>query len=145
MPNLNELQAKMNSADATIAIPAARTLVNYYAIYNDEYNALLKKRFEVETSLFDASHAPTGVDHAEVLHLQGLLLGIEARMKVQDGKMIAFRASGFSIKPPDAPLVAQVQQLCARVSAIVARSAGIEAILQGLGQIASIVNEVQSG
>lgn len=143
MSTLAELQTQMADADPNVAIPAGNTLANYYGIYNDEYNTLLMKRQEAETSLFDASHDSAGVDHAEVLHLQGLILGIESRMKVQDGKMIAFQASGLSIEAPDAALVENVQQLCAQVSAIASRDAGIEAIMLGLGQIAGIVNQVQ--
>lgn len=145
MSTLAELQAQMADADPSVAIPAANILTNYYGIYNDEYNTLLMKRQETETSLFSASHNPDGVDHAEVLHLQGLILNIESRMKFQDGKMIAFQASGLSIGAPDAVLVANVRQLCEQVSAIAARSAGIEAILHSLSQIAEIVNEVQGG
>lgn len=145
MSTLAELQARMANADPKIAILAANTLANYYGIYNDEYNTLLTKRQEAKTALFDVSHDPKGVDHAEVLHLQGLILGIESRMKVQDGKMIAFQSSGLSILAPDVALVAQVRQLCTQVSAISPRSAALENIMIALGQIAGIVNQVQNG
>ena len=145
MPNLVDIQALMADADPSVAIPAAYMLANYYGIYNDEYNMLLMKRQEAETSLFDAERDPAGVDHAEVLHLKGLILGIESRMKVQDGKMLAFRASGLSIVAPDAAMMAKVRDLCAQVSANATRGAGIDEIILGLGQIAGIVNQVQSG
>lgn len=145
MSTLAELQTQMNSEDPTVAIAAAKTLVNYYAIYNDEYNALVMKRREAETAVSVASRNPDGVNHAEVLNLEGLRLNIEARIAVQDGKMIVFRASGFSIAAPDAALVAQVRQLCEQVSAIAVKGEGIEAIALGLGQIAEVVNKVQSG
>jgi len=143
MATLAELQAQMADVDPKVAIPAANTLANYYGIYNDEYNTLLMKKRDAETALFDASHDTAGVDHAEVLHLQGLILGIESRMKVQDGRMIAFQSSGLSIGAPDAVLVAQVRQLCVQSSAIAARGAGIEAIMVTLGKIARIVNQIQ--
>lgn len=145
MPTLADLQAQMSSADADAAIAAGNALANYFIIYNDEYNALLMKRQEAETALFDASHNPDGVDHAEVFHLQGLILGINSRMKVQDGRMIAFQTSGLSIAPPDSALVAQVRQLSAQVAVIAARGAAIEAIMVSLGQIAGLVNQVQGG
>lgn len=145
MSTLAELQAQMADADPNVARVAATRLANYYSIYNDEYNMLLMKRQEAETVLFDATHDPNGVDHAEVLHIQGLILGTESRMKVQDGKMIAFQNSGLSIGSPDATLAAQVRQLCEQVAAIAARGAGIEAILVALGQIGGIVNQVQGG
>lgn len=145
MPTLAEFQARMAGSDAKDAVAAGNELTNYFIIYNDEYNTLIRKRHEAETSLFDASHNPAGVDHAEVLHLQSLILGIESRMKIQDGKMIAFQASGLSIAPPDAALVAQVNQLCAKVSVLAVRGAAIEAIMASLGQIAGLVNQVQAG
>jgi hypothetical protein len=145
MPNLARLQARMNGADSADAIAAGIELSNYYGIYNDEYNALITKRQEAESALFDASHDPAGVDHAEVLHLQGLILGIESRMKVQDGKMIAFQASALAIAPPDAVVVAQVKALTAQVAVLAAKGAAIEAIMVSLGQIAGLVNQAQAG
>lgn len=145
MPTLAEFQIRMTGADKDDAIAAGNELTNYYVVYNDEYNTLITKRQEAESALFDASHNPAGVDHAEVLHLQGLILGTESRMKVQDGKMIAFQASTLSIAPPDAALVAQVKQLTAQVAVIAARGAAIEAIMVNLGQIAGLVNQVQGG
>lgn len=145
MSTLAELQARMAGADKDDAIAAGNELTNYFVVYNDEYNTLIQKRQEAESALFDASHERAGVDHAEVLHLQGLILGIESRMKVQDARMIAFQASTLSIEPPDAALVAQVKQLTAQVAAIAARGAAIEAIMTSLGQIAALVNQVQAG
>jgi hypothetical protein len=145
MSTLAELQARMAGADKDDAIAAGNELTNYFVVYNDEYNTLIKKRQEAESALFDASHDPAGVDHAEVLHLQALILGIESRMKVQDGRMIAFHASTLSIAPPDAALVAQVKQLTAQVAVIAARGAAIESIMTSLGQIAALVNQVQAG
>jgi hypothetical protein len=145
MSTLAELQARMAGADKDDAIAAGNELTNYFVVYNDEYNALIKKRQDAESALFDASHDPAGVDHAEVLHLQALILGLESRMKVQDGRMIAFQASTLSIAPPDAALVAQVKQLTAQVAVIAARGAAIERIMTSLGQIAALVNHVQAG
>lgn len=145
MSTLAELQARMAGADKDDAIAAGNELTNYFVVYNDEYNALIKKRQDAESALFDASHDPAGVDHAEVLHLQALILGLESRMKVQDGRMIAFQASTLSIAPPDAALVAQVKQLTAQVAVIAARGAAIESIMTSLGQIAALVNLVQAG
>jgi hypothetical protein len=145
MSTLAELQARMAGADKDDAIAAGNELTNYFVVYNDEYNALIKKRQDAESALFDASHDPAGVDHAEVLHLQALILGLESRMKVQDGRMIAFQASTLSIAPPDAALVAQVKQLTAQVAVIAARGAAIERIMTSLGQIAALVNQVQAG
>lgn len=145
MSTLAELQARMAGADKDDAIAAGNELTNYFVVYNDEYNSLIQKRHEAESALFDASHDSGGVDHAEVLHLQALILGIESRMKVQDARMIAFQASTLSIAPPDAALVAQVKQLTAQVAVLAAQGAAIEAIMTGLGQIASLVNQVQAG
>lgn len=145
MSTLLELQARMAGDDPADAAAAGNELANYFLVYNDEYNTLLVKQHDAESALFDASHDPAGVDHAEVLHLQGLLLGIGARMKMQDSKMIAFRADDMSIAAPDDATVAQVKQLCDQVAAIAARGAAIEDILTGLGQIAGIVNQVQAG
>lgn len=145
MSTLAELQARMAGADKDDAIAAGNELTNYFLVYNDEYNSLIQKRNEAESALFDASHDPAGVDHAEVLHLQGLILGIESRMKVQDARMIGFQASTLSIAPPGAALVAQVRQLTAQVAVLAARGAAIEAIMTGLGQIAALVNQVQAG
>ena len=145
MPTLADLQAQMADPNPAIAIPAANALTNYFVIYNDEYNTLLTKRHEAETRLFDVSHDPNGIDHAEVFSLQSLILGTESRMKIQDGMMIAFQASGLSIAPPSADLVAQVRQLSAAVSAIAAAGEGIKAIMEGLGQIAGLINQVQAG
>ena len=145
MSTLAELQARMAGADKDDAIAAGNELTNYFLVYNDEYNSLIQKRNEAESALFDASHDPAGVDHAEVLHLQGLILGIESRMKVQDARMIDFQASTLSIAPPGAALVAQVRQLTAQVAVLAARGAAIEAIMTGLGQIAALVNQVQAG
>ena len=143
MQTLAQLQARMAGADPDDAIAAANELTNYFIIYNEEYNALIMKRQEAETALFDATHNPAGVDHAEVLHLQGLILGTESRMKVLDGKMIAFQASALAIAPPDATLVAQVKQLTALVAVLVARDKAIQDIMAALGQIAGLVNQVQ--
>lgn len=145
MSTLAELQARMAGADKDDAIAAGNELTNYFVVYNDEYNALIQKRQEAESALFDASHDPAGVDHAEVLHLQALILGTESRMKVQDGRMIAFQASTLSIAPPDAALVTQVKQLTAQVAVLAARGAAIEGIMTILGQIAALVNQVQAG
>ena len=145
MSTLAELQARMAGTDKDGAIAAGNELTNYFVVYNDEYNALIQKRQEAESALFDASHDPAGVDHAEVLHLQALILGTESRMKVQDGRMIAFQASTLSIAPPDAALVTQVKQLTAQVAVLAARGAAIEGIMTILGQIAALVNQVQAG
>ena len=133
----------MAGADPQDALAASNELTNYFLTYNDEYNTLIIKRQGAESALFDASHDPNGVDHAEVLHLQGLILGIEGRMKVLDGKMISFQAGTLSIDPPDATLVAQVKDLTAQVAVMVARDTGIQAIMVALGDIASLVNQVQ--
>lgn len=143
MQTLAQLQARMAGPNSQDAIAAADELTNYFIVYNEEYNTLIQKRQEAESELFDATHNPAGVDHSEVLHLQGLILGIESRMKVLDAKMIAFMASSLEIAPPDATLVAQVKQLTAQVAVLVARDQAIQAIMVSLGQIAGLVNQVQ--
>lgn len=142
MQTLAQLQARQAGNDAQDAIAAANELTNYFIVYNAEYNTLIQKRQEAESALFDASHDPKGVDHAEVLHLQALILRIESRMKVLDAKMIAFMASTLAIDPPDANLVKQVKQITADVAVLVARDQAIQAILIGLGQIAELVDKV---
>lgn len=145
MSTLSELQARMAGTDQADAVAAGNELANYFLIYNDEYNTLLMEQHDAESALFDASHDPAGVDHAEVLHLQGLLLGIQARMKMQDSKMIAFRADDMTIAAPDDDTVKQVKSLCDQVATIAARGDAIEDIAASLGEIATIVNQVQAG
>lgn len=143
MQTLSQLQARQAGNDAQDAIAAANELTNYFIVYNAEYNTLIQKRQEAESALFDASHDPNGVDHAEVLHLQALILRIESRMKVLDAKMIAFMASTLAIDPPDVDLVKQVKQITAVVAVLVARDQAIQAILKKLGEIAKLVDKVQ--
>jgi beta-lactamase regulating signal transducer with metallopeptidase domain len=145
MQTLAQLQARMIGADAVEAMAAATELTNYFLVYNEEYNTLIMKRQQAESALFVAAHNPAGVDHAEVLRLQGLVLGIESRMKVQDAKMLAFQASTLAITGPDAPLVAQVKQLTAQVAVMIATGEAIKNIMVGLGQIAALVDQVQGG
>lgn len=143
MPNLAEIQAQMADADPNIALEAARTLANYYGVYNDEYNVLLMKRQEAETAIQAASTDSDGVDHANLAYLMSLKLNAESRMKFQDGMMIAFQASGLSIAAPDAVLITQVRQLCQQVSQTATKSENIQGILLSIAEIARLVNQVQ--
>lgn len=145
MPTLAELQTRMNGDDPNDALAAANELTNYFLIYNDEFNALVQKRTEAELAIMAQSSNPAGVDHSEILHLQSLVLGIQSRMKVQDAKMIAFRASTLAINPPTADQVAAVKQLTTQVAAMVARDQAIEGLMVALGQVAGIVNQIQGG
>ena len=143
MQTLAELQSRMNGNDPNDALAAANVLTNYFFVYNDEYNALVQKKPEAELAITAASNNPAGVDHSEILHLQSLVLGIESRMKMQDAKMIAFQASTLAISPPTLNQVATVRQLTTQVAALVARDQAIENVMVALGQVASIVNEIQ--
>lgn len=145
MPTLAELQTRMNGDDPNDALAAANELTNYYLVYNDEYNALVQKKMEGELAITAASNNPEGVDHSEILHLQSLVLRIESRMKVQDAKMIAFQASTLAINPPTPDQVAAVRQLTTEVAAMVARDQAIANLMVALGQVASIVNQIQGG
>jgi hypothetical protein len=145
MQTLAQLQARMAGADQADAMAAAIELTNYLLIYNDEYNTLIVKRQDARAAEQAASVNPAGVDHAEVLRLQSLILGIESRMAVQDARLIAFQASSLAINPPDANQVQQVKSLTTQVAAMIARDQGIESIMVALGQIAGVVNQIQGG
>lgn len=145
MPNLAELQKLMHGNNKDDAIAAGNALANYYFIYNEEFNTLIKKRQEASSALYDATHNPAGANPAEVLHLQALSLWAESRMRLQDAKLLAFSASTLTIFEPDPILVAEVKNLAAKVSAMQARAQGIDNILQGLAAIAALIDKVQSG
>ncbi|KQV94103.1 hypothetical protein [Pelomonas sp. Root1237] len=143
MPTLAEFQTRMNGDDPADALAAATALANYYSVYNDEYNALITKKTEAEMAIAAESTNPAGVDHAEILNLQGLVLGIQSRKKVQDAKMLAFQASTLAINPPTAALIQQVKAISTRVAAMVARDQGIQSLMVALGQLAGLVNQIQ--
>lgn len=143
MPTLAELQTRMNGDDPTDALAAATALTNYYLIYNDEYNALVEKQTEAELAIMAESSNPAGVDHSVILHLQSLVLGIQSRTKVQDARMIAFRASTMAINPPTDAQVQEVRGLTTQVAAVVARDQAVQGLMITLGQVAGIVNQIQ--
>lgn len=145
MSTLAELQTRMNGDDPIDALAAANELTNYFLVYNDEYNVLVQKETEAELAIVAESSNPAGVDHSKILDLQSLVLGTQSRMKVQDAKMIAFQASILAINPPTANQVAAVKQLTTQVAAMVVRDQAIEGIMVALGQVASIVNQIQGG
>ena len=143
MQTLADFRRRMAGADQADALAAATELTNYLLIYNDEYNALIMKRQDAKTAEREALTNPAGVDHAEVLRLQSLILGTESRMAVQDARLIAFHASSLPINPPDANQVQIVKGLTTQVAAMTARGQGIQNIMVGLGQIAAIVDQIQ--
>lgn len=145
MLTLAELQKRMNGDDPADALAAATALTNYYLIYNDEYNALVQKQTEAELAIMAESSNPAGVDHSVILHLQSLVLGIQSRTKVQDAKMIAFRASTMAINPPTAAQVKAVRDLTMQVAAVVARDQAVQGLMATLGQVAGLVNQIQGG
>lgn len=145
MPTLAELQTRMNGDDPVDALAAATALTNYYLIYNDEYNALVQKQTEAELAIMAESSNPAGVDHSVILHLQSLVLGIQSRKKVQDAKMIAFRASTVAINPPTAAQVHAVKDLTTQVAAVVARDQAVQGLMVTLGQVAGLLNQIQGG
>lgn len=145
MQNLAELQARMNGEDPADALAAATDLTNYFIVYNDEFNALVRKKTEVDLAIMAEASNPNGVDHSEILRLQSLGLGIESRMRVQDARMIAFQASTMAIKSPTPAQVLTVKDLAGQVAVMVARDQAIENIMGLLGQIASIVSDIQGG
>lgn len=145
MLTLAELQKRMNGDDPADALAAATALTNYYLIYNDEYNALVQKQTEAELAIMAESSNPAGVDHSVILHLQSLMLGIQSRTKVQDAKMIAFRASTMAINPPTAAQVKAVRDLTMQVAAVVARDQAVQGLMATLGQVAGLVNQIQGG
>jgi len=145
MQTLAQLQARMTGPDQADALAAATELTNYLLIYNDEYNTLIMKRQDARAAERAVSMNPAGVDHAEVLRLQSLILGIESRMAVQDARLIAFQASALVINPPNANQVSMVRSLTTQVAAMIARDQGIENIMVALGQIAGVVNQIQGG
>lgn len=145
MPTLAELQTRMNGEDPNDALVAANVLTNYYDVYNNEYNALVQKKTEAELAIMAESSNSAGVDHSKILYLQSMAMGIESRMKVQDAKMIAFQTSMLPINPPTPNQVANVRQLTTQVAAMVARDQAIENIMVALGNVASIVDQIQGG
>lgn len=143
MPTLAEFQTRMNGEDPADALAAAIALANYYSVYNDEYNALIRKKTEAEMAITAESTNPDGVDHSVILNLQSLVLGIQSRKKVQDAKMIAFQASTLAINPPTAAQIQQVKALTTQVAAMVARDQAIQSLMVALGQVAGLVNQIQ--
>jgi hypothetical protein len=143
MPTLAEFQTRMNGEDPDDALAAATALANYYSVYNDEYNALIRKKTEAEMAIAAESTDPAGVDHAVILNLQSLVLGIQSREKVQDAKMLAFQASTLAINPPTAAQIQQVKALTTQVAAMVARDQAIQSLMVALGQVAGLVNQIQ--
>lgn len=141
MPALAEYQERMTGEDKEDALAAATELSNFYFIYNEEYNALLTKQYEAELKLFDVTHAPTGVDQAEALRLQGLILSTGARMKYLDAKMMAFHSSAISITPPTQAVVKKVKALAAELAALVAKDTAIKKITAALTELASLINK----
>ena len=108
MPNLSELQADMKSQDQAKVLTAARVLTDYFLSYNEEYNALLDTSARADAELFRITHDPAGVNTADMLRIQGLLLYTQSRMKTQDERLMAFHASAFAISPPTPAMVADV-------------------------------------
>lgn len=143
MPTLAEFQTRMNGEDPADALVAATALVNYYSVYNDEYNALIQKKTEAEMAIAAESTNPAGVDHSVILNLQSLVLGIQSRKKVQDAKMLAFQASTLAINPPTGAQIQQVKALTTQVAAMTARDQAIQGLMVALGQVAGLVNQIQ--
>ncbi|MDO9236471.1 MAG: hypothetical protein Q7U28_10645 [Aquabacterium sp.] len=141
MPKLAEFQARMKGPDADDALKAATDLANYYIIYNEEYNTLIEKQQQAEIALYNVTHNPTGVDQAEALRLQGLILWSGSRMKFLDEKMLAFHASTVSIKPPSKTLVEQVKQLTAQIATLIAKDQAIKGIIGALTELSGLVNK----
>lgn len=145
MPTLQQLQVRIDASDTNLpdALAAAKKLSNYLLAYNEEYNALIKKRQDVEFALIDAKNDSKGVDHGLVLHLESLKLGIESRMKVQDAKLLAFHASKLSITPPTSEQVKEVKALTAKVATLQAKDRATNALMDALGSLAGLVNQFQ--
>lgn len=145
MPTLKEFQVQMEGDDETVALAAANALTDYYGIYNDEYNTLILKRMEA-LKVIEAEYTnPDGVDHSVILYLQALVQSIESRMKVQDARMIAFRASKLAINPPTQDQVQTVKTLTTKIAKQIARDQALQEVMNALGEIAKVVNEVQAG
>jgi len=143
MPSLNELQTKMQSPDAAVAAEAGKTLANYYYVYNQEYNALVVAKQQANAELDNVTHNPAGVNTADALMLQSLVLANEARMKMLDGKMLAFHNSGLDITPPSQQMIADIKNLSAQVALIQVKADAVSKILGLLTQIAQLTTQVQ--
>lgn len=141
MPTLAELQARMKGPDADDALRAATDLANYYVIYNQEYNTLIEKQQQAETALYDVTHNPSGVNQAQALQLQGLILWTGSRMKFLDVKMLAFHASTLAIKSPSNTLVNKVKQLTAQISPLIAKDQAVKDIIGALTELSALVNQ----
>lgn len=146
MPRLSDLKAKMkDSSDPAGAAQASRDLAAYLLSYNEEYNANLATREKAVIELDAVSTDPSGVDTSGVLRLQSLILTTEARMKVQDEKLIAFHADALSVEPPSDTVAGKVKKLSAEVSQMQVKAAAVENIIGLLTKLAQAVDKMQNG
>ena len=143
MPSLNELQTAMQSKDTAVATEAGRTLANYYYVYNQEYNALVIATQQANAELDNVTHNPAGVNTADALMLQSLVLANEARMKMLDVKMLAFHNSGLNITPPSQAIINKVKDLSGKVALIQVKANAVSQILGLLTQLAQLTTQVQ--
>lgn len=145
MPRLSDLKAKMKDSNQEVAAQASRDLAAYLLSYNEEYNANLVIREKAVIELDAASTDPGGVDTSRVLRLKSLVLTTEARMKMQDEKLMAFHADALSIDPPSESVAGKVKNLSAEVSEMQVKAAAVENIIGLLTKLAQAVDKMQNG
>lgn len=142
MPTLSELQTAMNSSDPAVKAAAGKQLADYYYVYSEEYNALLKTSQRAQSELFNITHDPSGVDTSQRLKLQSLILGTKSRMKLLDEKLMAFHADELAIVAPGQDQVDKIKALSAQVSTIQVKADAVSRIVGILAEMADLTGQL---
>lgn len=144
MPTLSEMQAAMNSSDPAVNAAAGKELADYYFVYSEEYNALLKTSQRAQAEFFNITHDASGVDTSQRLKLQSLILGTKSRMKLLDERLMAFHADELAITPPDQAMVDKIKALSGEVSKIQVKAEAVHKIIGILTQIANLTGQMET-
>ena len=142
MPTLSELQTAMNSGDAAAKAAAGKELADYYFVYSEEYNALLRTSQRAQAELFNVTHDPSGVDTSQRLKLQSLILGTKSRMKLLDERLMAFHADELSIAAPDQAQVDKIKALSAAVSKMQVKADAVDKVVGILAEMAELTGKL---
>lgn len=142
MPTLSALQTAMNSGDPAAKAAAGKELADYYYVYSEEYNALLKTSQRAQSELFNITHDPAGLDTSQRLKLQSLILGTKSRMKLLDEKLMAFHADELAIVAPSQAQVDKIKLLSAQVSAMQVKADAVNKIVGILAAMADLTGQL---
>jgi hypothetical protein len=142
MPTLSELQTAMNSGDPTTKAAAGKELADYYYVYSEEYNALLKTSQRAQAEFFSITHDPSGVDTSQRLKLQSLILGTKSRMKLLDERLLAFHADELAIVAPSQAQVDKIKALSAEVSKMQVKADAVGKIVGILAEMAELTGKL---